>query len=289
MTIQKFTIIAPLPVLIAAGLLIFRPPVVLVSDAQFALLYGKERLTRQYIELSLALWRRVRLVFIAENINPNLASFAVESAVESPFCVLFPYRYAEGAQLYAKEFPSVKVLVLGGRIDELEEQTAPVIASDFLTDLYRAGLCAAILAADNPDKPVVVFQDVALRPEQRQAFSAGLLQQGYKAEPLFIQSTAPKDSACAVIIGSNQLNTFLNQDYSTPVILFSWIDPALSSSQVKLIFDDSDFSLAIQALRQAEKQDYSALSSHITVISDRISQKRLLTMLKNAVHSIRPR
>ncbi|MDR2807634.1 MAG: hypothetical protein LBB43_01350 [Spirochaetaceae bacterium] len=289
MTIQKFAVIATIPALIAAGLLFFRSPVVLVTDAQFALLYGKERLASQRIELSLTLWRRVRFIFIAENINADLVVFAVESALDSPFCVLFPYRYADGAELYAEQFPAAKVMILGGRISDQEERTIPVVTSDFLTDLYRAGLCAALLAADNPDKPIVVFQDIPLLPEQQQAFSAGLSQQGYTAEPVFIQNTAPQDSACAVIIGSNQLNTFLTQNYSTPIILFSWIDPALSSRQIKLIFDDSDLRLAIQAIRQMQKQKYPTLPSYITIISERISQKRLLTILKNAVHSIRPR
>ncbi|MDR2151184.1 MAG: hypothetical protein LBO67_10365 [Spirochaetaceae bacterium] len=288
MTLQKLAIIAPLPVLIAASLLCFRSPVVLVTDAQFTLLYGKERFDRQRIELSLALWRRVRVIFIAENINTDLVVFAVESAVSSPLCVLFPYRYADSAELYAQQFPAVKVLILGGRSNDQQERTVPVITSDFLTDLYRAGLCAALLAAENPDKPIVVFQDTTLLPEQQQAFSAGLLQQGYTAEPLFIQNTVPEDSACAVIIESNQLTSFLTQDYSTPVILFSWIDPALSSRQIKLIFDDSDLGLAMQAVRKMRKQNYTALPSYNIVLSDRISQKRLLTMLKNAVHSIRP-
>jgi hypothetical protein len=84
----------------------------------------------------------------------------------------------------------------------------------------------------------------------REALREGLKREGYEKEPLFLNAGAdPGDMqgvSCVILAGEAQ--PFLEKNLSVPVILFSWLDPALTPAEVKVIFDDSAWALAAAAL-----------------------------------------
>jgi hypothetical protein len=284
-----FIIISSIPAFFITGMFFFRAPVLIVTDEQFNILYGKNRLISQCIETSIALWRPVRLVLVAENAEPDMVAFAIEFAAPSPFCVLVPYRYKEGAERYAEQFPATKTIVLDGRMNTSADGKVPVVSTDFTTDLYRAGQCAALFAGEQQKQSsVLVFQDEALSQEQRNAFTAGLVQQGFEQSPIFISeasSYSSQDIACAVIIGVSQIDIFFEHNPTVPVILFSWIDPSATSRQIKIIFEDSPLVPVKQVVDQIREQKSLVVFSHSIILRQRISQKGLFIKLKNAVHS----
>ncbi|MDR2517779.1 MAG: hypothetical protein LBD13_00005 [Spirochaetaceae bacterium] len=235
--------------LAAIGLFCFRPPVLIVTDAAFASLYGPARITAKRIETSAALLRRVQPVMVDDTAGPDMVAFAVEKAGGSPYCVLFPYRYNEGAGRYAEKFPQTPVFIVGGGQNARVKGTV-LVGTDIMTDLYRAGLCAGIIAR-NSGRDVLFFQGEALPEEQREAFQEGLRERGFEKKPKYLSANQDysdnENIACVVMNG--QAAPFLDRNLETPVILFSWLDPELTAASVKVIFDDSPWALAARIVR----------------------------------------
>jgi len=233
----------------AGGTFYFRPPVLIVTDLSFVKLYGTFRLTVKGIKTSLAFFRRVAPVVVAESAGPDLMALAVDGASKRPEAVVFPSRYLEGARFYKEGHEKIPVFVTGG--DELKtsgDASLGYIATDTVQDLYRAGLCAALLAG--ADK-VLFFYDGPLQNEYREAFRGGLLAQEHAGDPVFLNSSLDSSSytgiGCVVVDGP--ASKFLERNLKIPVILFSWADPAITPRSVKLIFDDSPWALVSQAIK----------------------------------------
>jgi hypothetical protein len=276
-------------VLCLPGLVFFlRSPVLVVGDLPFISLYGASRIRQRQTAASIALFRRVKPVIIAENAGPDLAVFAVEEADARPHAVIFPYRYDEGGRRYAGQFPRTQVIILDSRAGWGSPGGVgkPAhINTRRREDMYRAGLMAGLIAQSRPGE-TLVFQENSLSPADKNALSAGLRAREIEKPPLFLNSAAEyagfQTAACAVLAGGAA--DFLDQNPKIPVILFSWLDPALTSREVLVVFDDSPWALAAAALRAARAGE-NAVPSNIVFPRGRIADKGLLRSLKQAART----
>ena len=256
------------------GVFLLRSPVLIVADPSFNQLYGPLRLTLQGIKASLELFRRVVPVTIAESAGPDLAALAVEGKSKSPWAVFFPFRYLEGAKFYKENHLKVPVLVTGAENQNPQEDTGlTFINIDTALDLYRAGSCAALLAGE---KKVLFFNDGNLKPEYMEAFWQGLRDQDFSGDPVYVNVSADysaySEIGCVVVAGP--AGKFLERNLNIPVILFSWINPALTPRSVKVVFDDSPWALAAEVLRGFSPGEGETLvSSAPVVLKDRIGEK----------------
>jgi hypothetical protein len=259
-----------------------RAPVVLVSDSAFESLYGGHRALKSRVAGSLALFRPVRVVSVADAAGPEMAAFAVEAAVSRPYCVLFPNRYAGGARRYTREYPQVPVVVLEGRHRAGGREEGPLYAgTDLSTDLYRAGRCAAFFAASGGR--ILFYEDGSLDLTGREALTRGLRDGGWEGNLLYLKAgtdyTAFDDVSCVLVMGSPSFS--LERHLDIPVILFSWINPALTSSRVKLVFDDSPWALFVPVVKTLRNSgDLDTIPSKISLITPRIKEKEALRFLR---------
>ncbi|MDR2783360.1 MAG: hypothetical protein LBB48_05905 [Treponema sp.] len=285
-----FTAVAVALVFFIVGAVFYnRRPVLIVSDRQFNLIYGKQRLLITRLVTQARLFRPVKEALIGENVGADLVSIAVQAAAKTPYCALFPYRYHEGAVYYAKEMPHIPVAVLGGA-DQKAPDGIAFITTDVRTDLYRAGRCAAILAQPTEDSlaetrnRIVVLQRKPLAGDQRQMFLQGAQDEGFTGIPSYLAPAgnyrASEETAVVVMLGNGA--DFLEQDEDTPVILFSWMDPSTISSWVKMIFDDSPWALVVPAVELARKGESGVLPSRPRLLNDRIESRELRLWLKKA-------
>jgi hypothetical protein len=266
-----------------------RLPVLIVTDSSFTAVYGSRRVREIGSRLSRKLFRRLIPVYVDENAGPDIVSFVVEDAFQTPLAVFFPHRYMGGARYYKENHPETPVYVLSGRNQSsTAEEPVYFVRTDIKTDLYRAGLCAALLAGE---ESVVFVSNETVPDENKEAFAEGLRAQGYEGTPVYRNSnynfSAGGDLGCAVIMG--QAGDFFSKRPTTPVILFSWSDPGILTRSVKVIFDDSPYAIAYKGyslISHGEKADGGGeihISSVPTVFRDRIEKKEDYEMLQNLV------
>ncbi|MDR1399600.1 MAG: hypothetical protein LBJ41_06750 [Treponema sp.] len=271
-------------VLLLCGVFLLRAPVLLVTDAPFDALYGGRRSLLKQAEASLCLFRRVRPVSVSIDTGSDIVAFTVESAARSPYLVLFPYRYLEGARRYVEAFPETPVFVLGGRSREVNTESLGFVNTDSVTDFYRAGLCAALIASYGQQAAgeVLLFQGDPIPVEWSAAFLAGLREKGFAREPKYFSTTEDyadtQNVVCIVMNG--QATTFLEQNLNIPVILFSWVDPALTSQSVTVIFDDSPWALLIKVARVMGKEGTS-LPSEMVFPAERMADRKMLKQIRD--------
>jgi hypothetical protein len=280
---------------VIAGVFFNRLPVLIVTDSSFMAVYGSRRLSEIESRLSRKLFRRLIPVYVDENAGPDIVSFAVEDTFKNPFAVFFPHRYMGGAGYYKESHPDIPVYVVSGRNQSSTAKEAVYfVRTDVKTDLYRAGLCAALLAGE---ESVILISNVTVPDENREAFSEGLLAQGYTGTPVYRNSSynfsSGGDIGCAVIMG--QAGEFFVKRPTTPVILLSWADPGIVTRSVKVIFDDSLYALAYKGYsliasikgrgdgEKAYEEGEVHISSVPTVFKDRIEKKEDAVMLENLV------
>ncbi|MDR3145615.1 MAG: hypothetical protein LBU21_05000 [Treponema sp.] len=286
-------------VLVAAGVFLFRSPVLLVGDAGFDLIYGFQRTLGARIGLSLRLFRRVERVLIAENADPEAMVFAIEEQVKRPWAVLGPSRYERGLRQYARQREDVRVIIAGEDPELAGEPArsgaAPVagepelVFSDVRLNSWRLGRCAALLAGDTGGL-VLVFQDRPNFPVHREAFLAGLRAEHENLSPLYLNPSvdysAWEQVGCVVLAGPSE--SYLNRDQGIPALLYSWLDPALSPSAVKVIGDDSPWALAYRALSVpagVNPASYRTLPAAFSIPWGRVGDSRLRGKLKEALSS----
>jgi hypothetical protein len=282
-----FFLIIVILILLSCSVFLFRAPVLLVTDAPFDALYGGTRALLKRVEASLRLFRRVRLVRVSVDAGSDIVAFTVEMAARSPYLVLFPYRYLEGARRYMEVFPETPVFVLRGRMQEADTESPRFISTDSTTDFYRAGQCAALIASITQQTAgeVLLFQEEPIPVEWSAAFLAGLREKGFEREPKYLNITEDysdtQNVACVVMSG--QAVTFLEQNLNIPVILFSWVDPALTSQAVTVIFDDSPWALLIRVARMMGKEGTS-LPSEMVFPAERMADKNLLKQIRDKIY-----
>jgi hypothetical protein len=228
------------------------------------------------------------VVAIGENADPEMAALAVEETDDKPYGVLFPFRYVEGARRYARLHPEIPVAVLGGRLPR--EEGLLYFGTDTAGDLYRAGRGAALLVRPRGGG-VYVFQDPRLSPEDRKSFNDGLRDGGYEGEPEYVYGgTNLREITGVSVLMSGAPPHFFEGAVTTPVILFSWIDPALTSRDVKVIFDDSPWALTVQAVQAmsgggALSGEGEPLPALVSVLGRRIPDRMLEEELKKVLYN----
>ena len=278
----------------SAGVFFLRSPVLIVTDASFNHIYGAQRLTLALVRNSLELFRRLVFVPVYEQAGPDIIALVVERAARSPYAVLFPQRYVDGARIFRDRHPHVPVLVMWGRnpLPQAYVQTGLVfVRTDSATDLYRAGLTAAALVPEA--KKVLFFVDGTLEDQYREAFREGLRNQGFSEDPVYVDPAYMEylpdgDIGCVVLLGLAL--EFLEQNPEIPVILFSWIDPALTPRSVRIVFDDSPPAVAVKALRAFSPGAREIfVPSRPTVLSDRIEERSDFAMLRGLIQEIIPK
>ncbi|MDR1419374.1 MAG: hypothetical protein LBI86_03285 [Treponema sp.] len=252
-------------VFILAALVFFlRPPVLILTDAAFEGIYGEKRAGAAGMELSLAFFRRVKSVRVGEDSGSDMVVFALEAAAANPYCVLVPYRYADGARRYSREFPETPVGVLGAEAGGPElsgenGEDAPLFFSaDRESDMYRAGRSAAILGMGGT---VLVYHTREMAAF-RAALEEGL---GGGTEFRFLGPGAEFenfDGISCVILGRPS-QPFAEKRPDIPVVLFSWLDPALTTGETKVIFDDSPWAQAAQAVKMTVQGKAGAIPSRM--------------------------
>ncbi|GHV87532.1 hypothetical protein AGMMS50255_8280 [Spirochaetia bacterium] len=268
---------------IPAGIFFARSPALILSDASFDALYGARRASIARVQLSLRLFRPVKKVLIAESAGPEAAAFALEEASERPWGAILPVRYARGGQRYAEDHGGTPVAITEGR-ESRRDGNLSYIAADTRLDAYRAGRCAAILAqAGDGAGNILFFQAERNFPFDRESFLAGLREEGFMEDPVFLSPDSNYSSyenvSCVVLTG--QARNFFDRNVKVPVILFSWLDPALTPANVKVIFDDSPWVLAFAAFR--DKGEAKSLPANIIIPKERITNPAVLRKMKSAI------
>jgi hypothetical protein len=275
-----------IPIFIVGVVFFLRPPVLLVTDLVYDRLYGEFRGRKIQAETSLKLFRRVKTVRIAEDAGTDVAVFAVRSASKEPFCVLFPYRYYREAEQYVREYPAIPAAVLSGRVRDYQpaDSALAVVRTDTGEDYFRIGRAAAAfvryaedaLEEDTAPRKVLLLRDDLVFADDLEAFHRGLEAEGYSLAPIEVWSgieyTVPGDTACVVLTGAADF--FLNQNSAAPVILFSWMDPALTDSTVKVVLDDSPWAQVVPAVEiAAGKRNNEGIPSGVLILEKKIREK----------------
>jgi hypothetical protein len=274
---------------LGAALYRSRAPLLLALDEEFIFLYGSRRGALKRTELSLRLFRRVAVARIAEGASPDVVAFAATAAAARPYAALFPARHRQGALRYAEQAPETPVGVLGGGalFRTTEAEGFRFIETDKKTDLYRAGRCAALFALRGGGG-VLFFAGDLIDQNDKEAFVRGLWDQGFMDTPLFVdrgtEYALPEGLSCVVM--SSPADNSLENKGDIPIILFSWIDPALSSRAVKLIFDDSPWALAFESAKALQRQGpLPPAASEFLLLRDRIGDVELRRDLERALKS----
>ena len=283
----RYIIAALLLFVIAGGIFLLRSPVLIVTDPSFNRIYGPQRLRNRAVFVSLELFRRVRTVPVAENAASDLITIALEGVSGSPHAVLFPYRYFQAALLYREKYPQTQVLVMGGKNpppESFPQEGVTYVRTDLAADLYRAGLSAAVLAGETAG--ALFFSDGILQEQYREAFRQGLRAQDFLTDPVFLASHIDHvnySDIGSVVVAGPAVN-FLERELDIPVILFSWIDPALTPRSVKIIFDDSPLALAARALEVFPPPSGEILvASRPEVLSGRLERRRDIRKLQRFI------
>ena len=264
---------------LAVPYLIFmiRPPVLIITEAPFAALYGEANLRRQRDSVSRALFRQVKPVKLADGVSHDMVIYAISEGSSRPFCVLFPYTQAQAALRFHEQFPEIPAVVLSGLapVSGLSpDGFLCVYGTDREADLYRAGLCAGILGVARRDvaqqtekqaeiqpesaaRMYVLWQDRFVQAAGRELFSRGVKEEDPESNVLFINTAAqmPDVRGISAVTLTGAGAEYLEKNPSIPVILFTWLDPALTAQEVAVQFDDSPWALAVPAVRMAVQQE----------------------------------
>ncbi|MDR0718824.1 MAG: hypothetical protein LBF78_04250 [Treponema sp.] len=273
--------------LLLTGLFFFsRPPVLIVTDSSFNIIYGQFRMRLRQAELLFRLRRRVLAVMVSDQAGPEQIAIALRQKSVQPYAVLFPYRYAAGAKRYFEENPLVPMLVLQGRVvppvQAADEPGPRVIRTDTNLDYYRAGRLSTALM-DGPEGGILLYHELGLSQADRDAFMEGLKAGGFTRNPIFLNVNSDyaawQNIACTVISG--EASRFFEKNLKLPVILFSWVDPRMTPGGVKALFDDSPWALAEQAVKLLESGgEGEALASEIIFPGGHIENKALEKSLR---------
>jgi hypothetical protein len=269
--------------LVAGPVFLLRSPIVVVTDDVFSAVYGPRREHLKRIEMSVRLFRRVKLARIADEAETDAVMFAVQDAARRPLVAVFPYRYYDAALRYASANPASTTAVISGTNDvSASGASALFVKQDEEADFYRAGLCAALFSArvaepfkltetEDGDKKVLVINGRNSPVPGREAFERGLRDGGSNAACDFRTVTSGYSTAnlsCAALWGPANDFLYGSPENAIPAIIFSWIDPAFSSPNVKIIIDDSPLQLLPAIVRSLSGGAGKSLKARIAAGAD---------------------
>jgi hypothetical protein len=211
---------------------------------------------------SLALYRPVKPVIIADDASDDILIIALAEASPRPFCVIFSLRHATAARQYREQNPEIPVVLLEGRypseganpasfaINNNETDDYFIFTTDIDLDFYRAGLAAAILDGEK-NGSMAVFTETRVQTAAREAFMRALEEREKTIKPSFhtsiSQFNSDSDPSCAVIAGPGI--EFFDINSEAPVIFFTWLDLAALTDNTVVIFDDSPWVQSVPAVR----------------------------------------
>jgi hypothetical protein len=293
--IPKILIIAAIPIL--AAIIVFavfytRPPVLIVTEQSFVDLYGKKRLKNETLLSSIALFRSLKAVLIANDASDDIVPFAIKEISARPYCVLFPLRFIQSAQLYREQNPDIPVVVLEGRHSESENPAEKALGenkseyfiyrTDINDDFYNLGLVISALKhekepqkddsaleTENNDK-IAVYLDRNLS-QMNDIFLKGLYDRGILTETQFFnyfsQGAEKSDYSCVVLAGIGY--EYIEKKIGVPTISFTWIDPFLLPSDVVVVINDSPWAQARQAVRMVGAGEKDGLIKSEFLVLDR--------------------
>jgi hypothetical protein len=268
-----------------------RSPVLVVTDAPFIELYGKERIRQQRIASSLALFRRVKPVITADGASPDIIAAAISEAARHPYCVLFPGYLAPAAERFHLQSPEIQAVVLSGFGASyglpLPDGVLCVYRTDLNTDLYRAGLFAGLLglkrSPPEAQRTCFLWQDRYIQAAERDYFYRGLRESDPGAVARFGSSDSdmpgPEGISCVVLSRSGA--EYLDNNAKIPLILFTWLDPSMLPAETAAVFDDSTWALVVPAARMAvNSQAEGKIPSKSLVFSGEITDNGIDRILK---------
>jgi len=297
-------------ILLTVPVVIFgiRTPVLVVTDAPFVLLYGKSHLRQQRFSASLALFRRVKPVIVADGAGPDVVNLAIRGAASQPFCVLFARSQASAALFFHEQFPEIPVALLSGLVSVPEipfpDGYLCVYSTDRPVDLYRAGLFAGILGntpskqpkkAEKKDKSAavsrdlipktyVLWQDQHVQATERELFSRGVREHDPESTVVFVNTAAEMPNvkiSCMVLSGAG--SEYLEKNRQMPLLLFSWLNPDFTAREVVVLFDDSVWALTVPAVRMAaQRQAEGKIPSRPLIFSEKIADNSIFRMLQKS-------
>ena len=297
----------------AGAVFMVRPSVIIVTDDTFSAVYGVRREHFKRIEMSVQLFRRIRLVRMSDEAELDAVVFAVQDAAKNPLAAIFPYRYYDAALRYAAANPSLATVVLAGlnktpagTAAEQDRAAILFVTQDESADFYRAGLCAALFSggpaffAKTPDddKSVLVITNEKNSAEAGSFFERGLEQGGSGASSVFrgINDNYPLTNlSCVVFWGQSSGFPYNSAENSLPNIVFSWLEPDFFSPNVKVIIDDSPLQLLPLIARSLKDPDVknrlaagedteAPIPSAFKVMATRVGSLPLMFSLNIASH-----
>jgi len=295
--VRLLFLLLPVAAALAAAVFFARDPVLVVTDVPFAALYGERRIRQRRAAASFSLFRRVLPVMIADDASADLVVAALGYAAERPFAVVFPGRFHEAAQRFHSEFPDVAVVLFRGTGSGGVSGGAGfgVFAADRDTDLFRAGLIAGIAGAafappppeegEPPQRIHVLVQDASVTDEGRAVFSGAAQSADPGSAVIFVSSAAemPDMGIASSLVIAGAGGDFLERNPGAPVVLFSWLDPAFTSGDVLVLFDDSHWALAARSVRAVSRgRYYGVIPSRPLIFSDRIADNDIARRLRRA-------
>jgi len=303
---KKTGIIAIIAAVFVIPLIIFnlRSPVLILTELSFIEIYGKERLKNESLFVSLALFRPVKFVVVANDAGEDVVPFAITQASIKPFCVLFPLRFVGSARFYKNLGLNVPIVVLEGRCLEEENPAESILGeeksdyfifkTDISDDFYRIGLAVTAIkskivqkqeeSANEDDKKgkVVVFLDSKL-DNMKDIFLRGLYDRGELYETHFFNSFSQyydfADLHCVVMAGTGA--EFVEKKTETPLLLFTWLDPALLPFDVVMTVNDSPLAQARQAVKMVGSGVKRGLiKSEFRVLNKAKFSKKVIAIIK---------
>jgi len=235
-----------------------RSPVLIITDLAFVSLYGEARIKQESLISSFMLFRRVRIVLVADDASDEIVRIAITDASSTPFCVIFPLRFIRSARIYREQNPEIPVVILEGRHSNASTDSVIggnkndyyIYKTDINTEFHKTGMAAASINMGRNGK-IVVFIEPQIQSQATDAFLQGM--NSFENPPQavffnnFIQFSEIPDISCVVLVGSGV--EFLENNEEIPIIFFSWIDSALLPAQTALLVNDSSLAQTVEAVR----------------------------------------
>jgi len=293
-----------LAALVALTIYSTRPPVLIVTEQSFIELYGRKRLRNETLFSSFILFRPVKTVTIANEADDDIVPFAVAGISKKPYCVLFPLRFVQSAQLYRKKNPNIPVVVLEGRYPESENPSEKILGenkseyfiykTDINNDFYNLGLAVSALKPkeelknddstfeNEKNDKIIFFIDHNLT-QMKEIFLKGLYDRGILIETQFFNSfsqySETSDLSCIILAGIGF--EYLEKKTGVPVFSFTWVDPSLLPSDVVMIINDSPWAQARQAVRMVGAGEKSGfIKSEFMVLNKKKFDKNVIAFIK---------
>ena len=277
------------PLIIAAGLMLViltpficfqtRSPVLIVSEDAFNSLYGEKRIKTEILLDSLAMFRKIKMVTVANDAGEDIVPHAISEISSKPYCVLFPFRFSRSAKLYKEQNPDIPIILLEGRSTGNVTGIDIKYKTDLENDLKNAGLAASLIAVEGK---IAVFLENTIEKQGKDAFLTGLGEEKASEAHFFTSYSSYRqiqDLSCAVLAGTG--GEFMEGNTEIPVIFVSWLDPKFFPVNVVMIINDSPLAQAREAVRLfAAGENEGLIRSKIHVQNSKIIDRKLLREIR---------